>query len=75
MDDISIKYNLLDHTAKKTIREFVDFLLARKQRSDKEQSLPSYRKKILNVSTWSTEELKDFEEQRKQMGQWQPETW
>jgi hypothetical protein len=52
MIEFEVKYNLLDDFEK---QEVVDFLLSKKS-SEKKQNLTDYKKKILQVSTWSDDE-------------------
>lgn len=54
MSDISIKYSLLNKTAKQEILDFIDFLLS-KGKTEKQTSLSAYKKKILQVSTWKNQ--------------------
>jgi hypothetical protein len=57
MKDISVKYSLLNQSAKKEVNDFMDFLL-NKQKSKKTTPLSTYKKKILQVSTWSESDVK-----------------
>ena len=73
MSDILSKYNLLDKAARKEVLDFIDLLLSKKKA--KKKSLSAYKEKILSVSTWTDEELKVFDENRKFFNQWKTEEW
>ena len=74
MEEILSKYNLLDKDAQKEVVDFVDFLLS-KTRTIRKKALSNYKNKILSVSTWTDEELKVFEENKKIFNQWKVERW
>lgn len=74
MAEITLKYNLLNKTAKKEVLDFMDFLLS-KQKKNKKKEISSYKKKILNVSTWTDSDLKIFQESRGLFNQWKIEEW
>ena len=59
MADIVLKYSLLNNNARKQVNDFLDFLL-QKQREKRGNSLSSYKKKILGVSTWSDSDIEVF---------------
>ncbi len=61
MTDILLKHSLLDKSAQQEISDFVDYLLSKK-RVQKTTPLADYKKKILSVSTWSEEDLKNFDD-------------
>ena len=50
MDELIIKFGLLDPARRQEILDFLDFLLS-KQRKEKEESFDSYKASILEVST------------------------
>ena len=74
MTDIILKYNLLNKTGKKEVSDFMDFLLSRQKRN-KSDTISTYKKKILNVSTWSDSDLKVFEVNSKHFKQWGVQQW
>ena len=74
MADITLKYSLLNKTAKQEINDFMDFLLSRQKRN-KKSPISSYKKKILNVSTWTVLDLKIFQENKKLFNQWEIREW
>ena len=74
MAEITLKYNLLNKTAKKEVLDFMDFLLS-KQKKNKKKEISSYKKKILNVSTWTDSDLKIFQESRGLFNQWKIDEW
>jgi site-specific recombinase XerD len=73
MADIQLKYNLLDAASKKEVNDFVDFLLNKKKK--KTESISSYKKKILKVSSWTDEDIAKIEEAQKHMNNWTPLQW
>jgi hypothetical protein len=60
MDNIQLKYNLLDSTSKKEVRNFIDQLISKMRSGQKKQS--SYKKNLLSVSTWSDTDVKVIED-------------
>lgn len=75
MTDIAIKYSLLDESARTEVNDFMDFLL-QKQRLKKGNSLSSYKKKILGVSTWSDSDIESFQVNQKLFNSsWRPQKW
>jgi len=73
--DNTLKYDLLGPFEKKEVQDFIDFLFSKNK--EVKQSAPSgdYKKKILSVSTWSENDVKVFEENRKHFEQWHPPVW
>jgi hypothetical protein len=75
MADIVLKYSLLNNSARKQVNDFLDFLLE-KQREKGGNSLSSYKKKILGVTTWSDSDLEAFQVNLKLFNSsWRPEKW
>jgi hypothetical protein len=75
MADIVLKYSLLNNSARKEVNDFLDFLL-QKQREKKGNSLSSYKKKILGVTTWSDSDIESFQVNQKLFNSsWRPEKW
>jgi hypothetical protein len=74
MSDIIFKYQLLNQSGKKEVQDFIELLLNR-QKKGKSKSLSSYKKKILKVSTWSDDDLKAFEENKRLFEHWGAEQW
>lgn len=60
MTDILLKYSLLNESGRKEVNDFLDHLL-KKQREKKDNSLSSYKKKILGVTTWSDSDIESFQ--------------
>ncbi len=74
MNDISLKYELLDKSSKNLVSELMDFLLSR-AKSAEQKTHKSYRDRILDVSVWSDEDMKLFNDNQKRYGQWMPKEW
>lgn len=74
MNDILIKYNTLSPDIQKEVNDFLDFMLS-KYNGKKIFDIKSWKNKIKNVSTWTDEDIKVFEEGRQQFNQWKTEEW
>lgn len=74
MDDIVLKYNRLNKTARQEVNDFMDFLLS-KQKANKPGFLSAYKNNILKVSTWSDSELKVFDQNQNLFNQWRVQEW
>lgn len=75
MDDISVKYNLLDKASKRTVNDLVDFLLLKQKQVDEMEPSTSYKSKILRVSTWSEEDVSYIQQNQKWINEWKVEKW
>lgn len=74
MKDLSIKFNLLNRIERQEVIDFIDFLLKRKKKRNPELS-SEYRKKILNVSTWTDADLAIFKKNQEYFNEWKIEEW
>jgi hypothetical protein len=74
MNDIVIKYNRLNKTARQEVNDFMDFLLS-KQKSSKPNFLSNYKNKILHVSIWTDSDLKIFDQNQELFNQWRVQEW
>jgi len=74
MTDLISKYKLLNNSEKREVNDFMDFLL-QKQKVKSKNSLSNYKKKILQVSTWSDFDLMIFEKNNSLFNQWKVEKW
>jgi hypothetical protein len=72
MNDLVLKYNLLDNFSQKELNDFLDFLISRKEKSSV-MTLNEYKKKILNVSIWNEDDVKIFEHNNQLFQQWSPQ--
>lgn len=73
MENIQLKYYLLDASSRKEVSEFIDSLLIRKNKHPQKAS--AYKNKILNVSVWAENDIAVFEENRKVFGYWEAGEW
>ncbi len=64
MNELNSKFFQLDTFYQKQVIDFVEFLLS-KMPIEKTNNLKSYKKKILNVSVWTEEDLEVFQENKK----------
>ncbi len=60
MDELLMKFGLLDSLKRQEILDFIDFLL-NKQEKGRILNFKSYKEQILQVSTWSEEDIKVIE--------------
>lgn len=57
MSDISLKYNMLGSSSKKTVQQFIEFLL---QKEKKQLKPKNYKENLMKVSVWSEEDIRVF---------------
>jgi hypothetical protein len=69
MNEIVVKYNKLDKSARQELNDFMDFLLS-KQIKENPGLLTTYKNRILKVSVWSASDLKIFDENQKLLNNW-----
>ena len=69
MNELLIKYQSLDTLLQKQVLDFIDYLVSVKK-TVKPKEMSNYKKKILNVSTWSEEDINVFNENTKHFKQW-----
>lgn len=75
MEDISVKYNLLDKSSKRTVSDLVDFLLFQQKQTGEIEPSESYKSKILKVSTWSEEDVSFIQQNQNWINEWKAENW
>ena len=56
MTELTKKYNLLDKNSKRSVLDYMEYLLNKKVQSPKSR-MTDYKKKILNVSVWSDADI------------------
>lgn len=72
MEDLVLKFNMLDENARKQINDFIDFLLSK---NEKKKSPPSeYYKRIQTVSQWSEDDVAYLHEIKNNYN-WKVEEW
>ncbi|MEO1096396.1 MAG: hypothetical protein AAFX57_01415 [Bacteroidota bacterium] len=74
MNDLLVKYNSLSPDVQKEVDDFLDFMLS-KYKGTGTFDMKRWKVKIKNISTWSEEDVKTFEENRQQFNQWKSEKW
>ncbi|MCO6491785.1 MAG: hypothetical protein J5I98_25445 [Phaeodactylibacter sp.] len=74
MEELLMKFGLLDSIKRQEILDFLDFLL-NKQKKERALNFKSYKKQILQVSTWSEEDIAEMETNSKRLSQWQAPKW
>ena len=65
------KFEVLPESAKKEVADFIDRLL--KKRPSRKKKLD--KKKLLEISQWTEEDIKAIEEAGKEINKWQLETF
>ncbi|NIM11070.1 MAG: DUF2281 domain-containing protein [Candidatus Aminicenantes bacterium] len=65
------KFEVLPENAKKEVDDFIDFLL--QKRPPRKKKLD--KKKLLEISQWTEEDIKAVEEAGKEINKWQLETF
>lgn len=68
-EQIVEKISLLDPIQKKTVYDFVNFLLSQQTQTDQDASA------LLNVSVWEDEAIEAVEEAQRALNLWQPERY
>lgn len=74
MNDLTLKFNLLEPDARKQVLDFIDFLLSKELKSQ-ESVKSDYKKKILNVSVWSEEDIDLMIQNQQKFNQWKAQEW
>ncbi len=74
MDELIVKFGMLNAAKRQEILDFLDFLLSKQEKEDTED-FSSYKAKILKVSNWSEEDIKLMQANRKKMNAWQVPEW
>ena len=74
MDELIMKFGLLDAVKRQEILDFLDFLL-NKQKKERALHFKSYKEQILQVSIWSEEDIAVIETNSKRLSQWQVPEW
>ncbi len=74
MNEIMLKYSQLDAFAQREVRNFIDFLLFKKE-TNTALEMEKYKQKILQVSVWSEEDERFMQENAKKMNTWRIEEW
>ncbi len=70
MEDVLKKYNQLeDPFLQKQVLDFIDYLL-KVEKDKKSFNAKDFKEAILNVSTWSDEDLMIFDDIYKNFNQW-----
>jgi hypothetical protein len=74
MHELLTKYNTLSPQGKQEVNDFLDFMLSKYQ-DKKPFDIKAWKEKIKEVSVWSEEDVKVFEENSKIFNQWKTEEW
>ncbi len=60
MEELILKYNLLDSFGQQELMDFLEFLVQKKQ-NQASTSASNYKKQLLQVSTWTDEDLAEIQ--------------
>lgn len=74
MHELLTKYNALSPQGKQEVNDFLDFMLSKYQ-DKKPFDIKAWKEKIKEVSVWTEEDVKVFEENSKIFNQWKTEEW
>lgn len=74
MNELILKYNLLDSPSRKKVLAFMDELLGKQLPDQQSVDMEAYKKKLLTLPSWDEESLTIIEEAAKQIN-WKPEEW
>ena len=74
MTDILRKYKLLDKSSRKELEKFLDDLISKGSASSG-QSKTKYRNKLLQVSTWSQDDINLLIQDQSLFKNWNVEEW
>ena len=69
MEDIIVKYKMLDAEKRKILDDFLDFLISKNKSEAKLKSKAEYVQRIQTVSQWSEEDV-DYLKEVKQNYNW-----
>lgn len=77
MQDLVLKFSLLDHFQQRQLLDFLDFLLQNKKKEKPEFDFDwdVYKQDMLSMPTWTKTELGLFEESKKQINEWNIPKW
>ena len=74
MNDLTLKFNLLEPDARKQVLDFMEFLLSKAMKPE-DPVKTDYKKKILKVSVWSDAEIDLMIKNQQQFNQWKAQEW
>ena len=74
MTDILRKYKLLDKSAKRELEDFLDALINKKSTTANKKNT-KYRDNLLQISTWSEEDINLFIKNQSLLYNWDVEEW
>ena len=74
MDDLILRFGMLEPLKRQELLDFLDFLLS-KQKKERKHIFKDYKEKLLQVSTWSKEDIKNMETEANKLNQWKAPEW
>ncbi len=60
MNELILKYNLLDAFGKQEALDFLEFLVQKRQKTAADVTLSDYKQQIMQVSVWSEEDIAEM---------------
>jgi hypothetical protein len=74
MNEILLKYNLLDKLSQKQLLDYLNFLLGKQKKQARSFDIEGYRQKLLSVSVWQEEDIQNLKQVGKSFN-WATEEW
>ena len=74
MEKLILKYQTLAPPMQREVANFVDFVSSKAKKA-RPFSLKNWKRKLLNVSVWSTDDIKTVKANGKQLNSWKPHEW
>lgn len=74
MNELLAKYNTLSPQEQQEVNDFLDFILSKHQNKPS-FDMKAWKEKIKNISSWTEEEIKAFDENSQLFNQWKTEEW
>ncbi len=74
MDDLILRFGMLEPLKRQELLDFLDFLLS-KQKKERKHIFKNYKEKLLQVSTWSKEDIENMETEANKLNQWKAPEW
>lgn len=75
MNDLIQTYHQLSDTQQKQLVAFAHLLLLKQKAKQPTGNLSEWKSRIANVSTWSEDDMKVFEQNAKHLNEWKAQDW
>ena len=74
MDDLILRFGMLEPLKRQELLDFLDFLLS-KQKKERKHIFKNHKEKLLQVSTWSKEDIENMKTEANKLNQWKAPEW